>query len=133
MSIVPIRLFAYVARRGALMAAISLGTTVTFDGARADMSETVSRLLKVCLATGSASELEGSGNGEVSLTLRALRTGNIGAGGSLGGRYIKKDWEGLQGGLSAGMSQLQADQADKVRACLAPYMPGIVQAILQSN
>jgi hypothetical protein len=30
------------------------------------------------------------------------------------------------------MTALQADQADKARACLAPYMPGIVQAILQS-
>jgi hypothetical protein len=39
----------------------------------------------------------------------------------------------LQGGISSGLTQLQAEQADKARACLAPYMPGIVQAIVQSK
>lgn len=112
-----------------LVVIASFGSSVC----KADMNEVVTQLLRVCQATGSAAQLETSGNGDVSLTLKALRTGNLGVGGSLGGKYTKSDWEGLQRGLSAGMSQVQADQADKVRACLAPYMPGIVQAILQSK
>lgn len=99
----------------------------------ADMSEVTSLLLKVCLAGGTSSQVEGQAKGDVALTLNALKTGKIGADASLGGKYSKTDWEGLQGGISAGMTALQADQADKARACLAPYMPGIVQAILQSK
>src|SRR6266446_1639844 len=119
-------------RTTCIILSVFFGTMIGIETCRADMNEVVSLLLKTCSATGSASQLETSGNGDVSLTLKALRTGNVGVGGSLGGKYTKTDWEGLQGGLSAGMSQLQADQADKVRACLAPYMPGIVQAILQT-
>jgi hypothetical protein len=118
---------AYVATT--LLVITVLGTSTSM----ADMNEVITQLLTVCQATGSATQLETSGNGEVSLTLKALRSGNLGAGGGLTAKYTKSDWQGLQGGLSAGMSQLQADQADKVRACLAPYMPGIVQAILQSK
>jgi hypothetical protein len=70
---------------------------------------------------------------DVALTLNALKTGRIGADASLGGKYSKSDWEGLQGGIGSGLTELQAGQADKARACLAPYMPGIVQAILQSK
>ena len=32
------------------------------------------------------------------------------------------------GGINSGLTQLQADQADKARERLGPYMPGIVQA-----
>jgi|SRR6516165_2638520 hypothetical protein len=99
----------------------------------ADMKDVVSLLLKVCLAGGTSAQVEGEARGDVALTLKALRTGDIGANGALAGKYSKADWEGLQGGISAGMTQVQADQADKARACLAPYMPGIVQAILQSK
>ncbi|MCK1545727.1 hypothetical protein IVB12_28240 [Bradyrhizobium sp. 179] len=97
------------------------------------MSEVTSLLLKVCLAGGTSSQLEGQAKGDVVLTLNALKTGKIGADASLGGKYYKTDWEGVQGRTSVGMTALQGDQADKARACLAPYMPGIVQAILQSK
>jgi hypothetical protein len=101
--------------------------------ASADMKEVVSLLLRVCLAGGTSAQVEGEAKGDVALTLKALRTGDIGATGALAGKYSKSDWEGLQGGINAGITQLQADQADKARACLSPYMPGIVQAILQSK
>jgi hypothetical protein len=101
--------------------------------AAADMNEVTSLLLKVCLAGGTSSQVEGQAKGDVALTLNALKTGKIGADASLGGKYSKTDWEGLQGGISAGITALQADQADKARACLNPYMPGIVNAILQSK
>ncbi len=99
----------------------------------ADMSETVNLLLKVCLAGGSSEQVEGQATGEVALTLKALRSGQIGGTGGIAGKYSKSDWVGLQGGISSGISQLQANQADKARACLAPYMPGIVAAVLQSK
>lgn len=85
------------------------------------------------MAGGSWQQLEGEAKGDVAITLRALRTGDLGGTGALAGKYTKADWEGLQGGISAGMTQVQAQQADAARACLTPYMPGIVQAILQSK
>ena len=101
--------------------------------ASADMNEIVSSLLKVCAAGGTSEQVEANAKGDVALTLKALRSGDIGATGVLAGKYSKADWVGLQGGINAGITQLQADQADKARACLAPYMPGIVQAIIQSK
>jgi hypothetical protein len=97
------------------------------------MKDVVSLLLRVCLAGGTSGQVEGEAKGDVALTLKALRTGDVGATGALAGKYSKIDWEGLQGGINAGITQLQAEQADKARACLAPYMPGIVQAIMQSK
>lgn len=98
-----------------------------------DTKEVVGLLLRVCLAGGTSAQVEGEAKGEVALTLKALKAGDIGANGALAGKYSRADWEGLQGGISAGLTELQADQADKARACLAPYMPGIVQAIMQSK
>lgn len=112
---------------------VSLILSATSERAAASMQDVVSLLLKVCMAGGTSEQLEGQAQGEVALTLKALRSGNLGADGTLGGTYTRADWEGLQGGINAGITQLQAEQADKARACLAPYMPGIVQAILQSK
>lgn len=119
-------------KKGFCLSLFLASVTIVPTPAPADMNEVTSLLLKVCLAGGTSSQAEGQAKGDVALTLNALKTGRIGADASLGGKYSKTDWEGLQGGISAGMTALQADQADKARACLAPYMPGIVQAILQS-
>ena len=109
---------------------IPLTASLYITPAVADMREVVGLLLRVCMAGGTSEQLETQAQGEVALTLRALKSGNIGGGGGVAGKYSKSDWEGLQGGISSGMTQLQAEQADKARACLSPYMPGIVQAIL---
>jgi len=109
---------------------IPLTASLYITPAVADMREVVGLLLRVCMAGGTSEQLETQAQGEVALTLSALKSGNIGGGGGVAGKYSKSDWEGLQGGISSGMTQLQAEQADKARACLSPYMPGIVQAIL---
>jgi hypothetical protein len=117
--------------------AVSLGVVIVVMGisapASADMKDVVSLLLRVCLAGGTSQQVDGDAKGEVAFTLAALKKGDVGASGVLAGKYTKADWEGLQGGISAGMTQLQGEQANAARACLAPYMPGIVQAILTSK
>lgn len=111
-----------------IVAAMGLSAPVS-----ADMKDVVSLLLKVCLAGGTSQQIEGEAKGEIALTLAALKKGDVGANGALAGKYSKADWEGLQGGISAGMTQVQGEQANAARACLAPYMPGIVQAVLASK
>jgi hypothetical protein len=112
---------------------VTLSALVFSTPALADMSDTVGLLLRVCLAGGTSEQVENQATGDVALTLKALKSGNIGGEGGIARKYTKTEWEGLQGGISSGMTELQGDQADKARACLAPYMPGIVQAILQSK
>jgi hypothetical protein len=96
----------------------------------ADMNDVVKMLLSVCLANGSSEQLEREARGEVALTLNALKSGKIGGDGGIVAKYTKSEWQGLQGGISSGLTALQGEQADKARECLKPYMPGIVQSIL---
>jgi hypothetical protein len=98
---------------------------------RADTREVVDALIYVCVGGGSEEKLEAEGKLDVALTLKKLRSGDIGGSGGIAAKYSKAEWQGLMGGINSQMTPLQADQADKVRECLKPYMPGIVRAILE--
>ncbi|KRP99633.1 hypothetical protein AOQ72_14185 [Bradyrhizobium yuanmingense] len=101
--------------------------------ARADTKEIVSALMAICVGGGSEEKLEAQGQVDVALTLKKLRTGDIGGSGGVAGKFSKAEWQGLIGGINSQITELQATQADKVRECLKPYMPGIVDAILKAN
>ncbi|MDL2409964.1 hypothetical protein PY650_30980 [Rhizobium calliandrae] len=101
--------------------------------AQSSLAETVDLLLKVCLAGGTSQDVQTQAKGDVAFTLKALADGDIGGSGGIAAKYAKSEWVGLQGGINSGISALQAEQADKARECLKPYMPGIVQAILQAK
>jgi hypothetical protein len=100
--------------------------------AKADTSEIVTALLAICVGNGSEEKLEAQGQIDVALTLKKLRTGDIGGSGGLASKFSKSEWQGLIGGINAQVTELQASQADKVRDCLKPYMPGIVDAIIKA-
>jgi hypothetical protein len=70
---------------------------------------------------------------DIALTLKKLRTGDIGGSGGVAGKFSKSEWQGLVGGISSQMTELQASQADKVRDCLKPYLPGILEAVSKAN
>lgn len=112
---------------GALSSALPLG------GANADLQEMVTALLAICVGGGSEQKLEAQGQGEVALTLKKLRTGDIGGSAGVATKFSKSEWQGLIGGINAQMTEMQAAQADKVRECLKPYMPGIVEAVLKAT
>lgn len=101
--------------------------------ARADTREIVSALLAICVGAGSEEKLEADGQVDVALTLKKLRTGDIGGSGGISGKFSKSEWQGLIGGINEKITEMQAAQADKVRECIRPYMPGIVEAILKAN
>ena len=101
--------------------------------AYADMKEATAFLVQFCLAGGTAEQVEKEAKGDVSLSLKALRSGDFGAAGSGSVKYSKSDWVGLQGGINSGLTALQGEQADKARACFAPYLPGLFKAILESK
>lgn len=112
-----------------ISACLVVGTSQT----KADTGEIVSALLAICVGGGSEQKLEAQGQVDVALTLKKLRTGDIGGSGGIAGKFSKSEWQGLIGGISAQITEQQASQADKVRECLKPYMPGIVEAVLKAN
>jgi hypothetical protein len=116
-----------------LMLVISGCLAIGVSEAKADTGEIVSALLAICVGGGSEQKLEAQGQVDVALTLKKLRTGDIGGSGGVAGKFSKSEWQGLIGGLSSQITQLQASQADKVRDCLQPYRAGIVDAILKAN
>jgi hypothetical protein len=101
--------------------------------ARADTRDIVNALLTICAGGGSEEKLDAQGQVDVALTLKKLRTGDIGGSGGIATKYSKSEWQGLIGGINAQVTEMQAAQADKVRDCLKPYMPGIVDAILKTT
>jgi hypothetical protein len=123
-----------ITKSSALLALIIWGWLVMGPSqARADTSEIVSALLAICVGGGSEQKLEADGKVDVALTLKKLRSGDIGGSGGVAGKFSKSEWQGLIGGINAQITELQASQADKVRDCLKPYMPGIVEAVLKAN
>jgi hypothetical protein len=118
----------------AFAAVIVAGYLTAFNfEVRADTRDVVSALLAICVGGGSEEKLDAGGQVDISLTLKKLRTGDIGGSGGIATKYSKAEWQGLIGGINAQVTEMQAAQADKVRECLKPYMPGIVDAILKST
>ena len=78
---------------------------------------------RTCLASGQQEKLEGSVSvdGGIRLTEPTLRGT---------GALSREEWSGLIGGISNQMSWLQADQANKVRECLAPACEAIFRQLL---
>lgn len=98
------------------------------------MQETVELLMQICVGKSTFEKLETSGKGDVALTLQKLKSlGDFGVSGGASATFTKEQWVGLSGGISKELTAVQADQADKVRECLKPYMAGIVKAILETS
>jgi hypothetical protein len=98
--------------------------------ASADMNKVVTFLLEICMGGGRPVEVERFANGDVALTLRELRSGNLTAVGPLSRKYSKADWKGFQAKINARLMRLRTAQAERARECLVPYWSGIVQATM---
>lgn len=90
-----------------------------------EQQDKIDQLLAFCLASGEQQVLTGelSADGEVKLI-----GSNLSADGNL--LFSRQEWSGLIGGISSGMTELQAEQANKVRECLEPARQTIFDQIL---
>lgn len=88
-------------------------------------SQKVDQLLEFCLASGTQQTVGGtvSADGEIKII-----GSNLAAEGEL--LFTREEWSGLIGGLSVNMTDLQAEQANKVRECLEPARAAIFQKII---
>jgi hypothetical protein len=99
----------------------------------AEPSEIVRTIIALCVGSGSEEQLKAQGKGELALTLRKLRSGDLGVSGSVDTSFTKAEWQGVIGGISSQMGQVQADQVDKVRTCIQPYIAGIMAVVLKTE
>jgi len=97
-------------------------------GVAMTLQEKTDTVMQWCLASGKQQKIDGKigVDGGITLTGPSLHgTGNV--------ALTREEWSGLIGGISKDMTQLQADQADKVRDCMAPLRQKMMDKLLDSN
>jgi hypothetical protein len=114
----------------AMLAVLMFGVMTLGSGSASAMSlqEKTDAVLQACLASGKQQKLDGKlgVDGGITLTGPALHgKGDI--------ALTREEWSGLIGGISRDMTQIQADQADKVRDCMAPVREQMLKKIMESE
>jgi hypothetical protein len=96
----------------------------------AEIERIANTMVRLCVAGGRTDAVTGGGSGGADLSLRSLDIK-----GNLKGEFKvdKKSAEGLVDGINSAMSAVQADQADKVRACLQPVRERLLDVLLPSQ
>jgi hypothetical protein len=119
----------YWVRQMVMAMLITTTAIITLDIANAlTLQEKSDAILAACLAAGKQQKIEGKIgiDGGITLTGPALKgKGDI--------ALSREEWSGLIGGISRDMTQLQAEQADKVRECMAPAREVLLKKILESE
>ena len=92
-----------------------------------DIERIANTMVRLCVAGGRTEAVSGGGAGGADLSLRSLDVK-----GNLKGEFkiTKSNAEGLVGGIENAMTQIAADEADKVRACLEPVRQRLLDVML---
>ncbi len=98
-----------------------------------DKVKTITDSLKVlCMATGSESSLNVKGDLDLKAKIKDVLTGNIGAGAKAGTEFTKHEWDGIIGGISKDMTEIQGRQSSEVRQCMKDVgLPLLNEALKQ--
>ena len=116
-------------RLGSLAVSISCALCASASSAQdaAEIERIASTMVRLCVAGGHTQAVTGGATGGADLSLRSLDVK-----GNLQGEFKinKSTAEGLVGGIENAMSQIAADQADKVRACLQPVRERLLDVML---
>src|SRR3984893_9942445 len=93
----------------------------------AEIGRVADTMVRLCLAGGHTESRSGGGSGGADLSLRSLDIkGELKA----EVKVNKSSAEGLVTGIDNALSQVAADQADKVRACLQPVRERLLDVML---
>jgi|SRR5215471_9470279 len=111
----------------------SLGQSTAPQQAIAEKVEMITQSLKVlCLSGGSESNITVKGDLDLKAKIKDVLTGNIGATAKGGGEFNKHTWEGIIGGISKDMTDIQGRQASEARKCMTDLgFPLVQEAIKQ--
>jgi len=115
---------------GEALATAAVGAFLMFGHAAQAMSlqEKINAVLQACLAAGQQQKIDGKVgvDGSITLTGPALRgVGDI--------ALTREEWSGLIGGISKDMTQIQADQANRVRDCMDPAREVLMKKLMESD
>lgn len=96
----------------------------------AEINKIADTMVRLCLGGGRSEAVSGGGTGGADLSLRALDVK-----GNIQGEFkvSKSSAEGLVNGIDNALTQVAADQADKVRACLQPVRERLLDVMLPPN
>jgi len=96
----------------------------------AETDKVADAMVRLCLGGGRTQATSSTATGGADLSLRSLDVK-----GNVKGEYKinKSSAEGLINGIDNALSQVAADQADKVRACLQPARDRLLDAMLPSK
>ena len=96
--------------------------------------KTITESLNVlCLSGGSESSLTAKGNLDLKAKIRDILTGNIGAAAKGATEFNKHTWEGITGGISKDMTEIQSRQASEARKCMTDLGFPLVQEALKQR
>jgi hypothetical protein len=93
----------------------------------AETKQIVDLMVRLCIAGGHAQASSGAGSGEADISLRSLDVK-----GNVKGEFkvSRSDVEGLVNGIDNALSQVAANEADKVRDCLTPVKDRLLNILL---
>lgn len=103
---------------GALLVIVCTGwPLLAIAQSSVDADKIADTMVRLCVGGGHTEMTSGTGAGGADVSLRSLDVK-----GNLKGEYAikKSSAEGLVEGLNNALSQVSADEADKIRACLQP-------------
>ena len=114
----------------AFLFACVLWPAVPMAQSSTEIEAAVNTMVRLCLGGGRTEAVSGSAAGGVDLSLRSLD-----AKGNVQGefRVTKSSAEGLVDGINNAMTQVAANEADKVRTCLQPVRDRVLDAMLPPN
>jgi len=103
------------------------GAAAAQNQATVNIPQIVDTMLRLCIAGGSTQAITGTAGGGADISLRSLDVK-----GNLTGEFkiSKSNAEGLVNGIDNAMTQVAADQADKVRSCMQPVRDRILDILL---
>jgi hypothetical protein len=103
------------------------GAAAAQSQAAADVQQIADTMVRLCIGGGSTQAITGAATGGADISLRSLDVR-----GNLTGEFkiSKSSAEGLSNGINNALTQVAADQADKVRDCLKPVRDRLLDVLL---
>jgi len=109
-----------------LLAILALSFPISVQAEKMTIQEWIDSYIKLCVGSGSKTIVEGKVDANAGISLRRLGP-NATVSGQL--HVAKTEFSLLEAGISNAMSGVAADQADKVRECVAPIRAIILEAM----
>jgi hypothetical protein len=109
-----------------LSTVFALMATGTEAQTQVEMNQAVDAMVRLCVAGGESFSVSGGGTGGADISLRSFD-----AKGNINGNFQveKRKAEGLVAGIDNAMTQVAADQAEKVRSCLEPVRQRLLEVL----